>query len=125
MRFARIVFTVAGVWGFLIMTPFLFLADALGRAYPPAITHRDVYYGFVMVTIAWQFAFLIIGRDPVRLRPLMIAAMFEKFAYVSTLGVLWAGGELPFAQASVAMPDLILGVLFVVSFVKTGGASAG
>lgn len=35
MRFAKIVFTVAGVWGFLVLTPFFFLADVIGREYPP------------------------------------------------------------------------------------------
>lgn len=74
----------------------------------------------MIVGLAWQVAFLIIGRDPVRFRPLMIAAMIEKFGYVSVLSALWARGALPFAQASVCGPDLLLGWLFVVAFVKTG-----
>src|SRR5256885_1697234 len=53
-RFARTVFTAAGVWGLLIMTPLYFAFDAIGRAYPPPLTHADLYYGFVDVTVAWQ-----------------------------------------------------------------------
>lgn len=119
MRFAKIVFTAAGVWGLVVLTPLLFLFDYMGRQYPPAITHPDFYYGFVMVALAWQVAFLLIGRDPVRFRPMMIAAMLEKFGYVATLSVLYTRGDLQAAQFAVAVPDFILGLLFVAAFWKT------
>ena len=119
MRFAKTVFTGAGVWGLAIVTPLLFLFDYIGRQYPPPITHPDIYFGFVTITLAWQVAFLIIGRDPVRFRPLMIAAMIEKFAYVTALVVLYAQGRLVFGQAAVGAPDFILGLLFVAAFAKT------
>jgi hypothetical protein len=123
MRFARIVFTFAGIWGLVVLTPLLFLSDYVGRQYPPAITHRDFFFGFLLVALAWQIAFLIIGRDPVRFRPLMIAAMLEKFPYVAALVVLYGRGELPLAQfAPAALSDLTLGVLFVAAFVRTGAA---
>ena len=64
MRFARVVFAIAGVWGVLIMTPLYFTIDAVGRAYPPPITHPDLYYGFIGVTLAWQIAFLRSPRTP-------------------------------------------------------------
>jgi len=119
MRFAKIVFTGAGVWGVVVLTPLLFLFDYMGRQYPPAITHPDFYYGFVVVALAWQVAFLSIGRDPLRFRPLMIAAMLEKFGYVAALSVLYAGGDLQAAQFAVAVPDFVLGWLFVAAFWKT------
>ncbi len=119
MKFATIVFRTAGVWGLLIVTPLYFLFDMVGRSYPPPITHPDFYYGFVGVTLAWQIAFLIIATDPRRYRPLMIAAMVEKFVYVATLTALYASGALQFGQFAVAAPDFVLGLLFVASFVKT------
>jgi hypothetical protein len=119
MRFAKIVFSVAGVWGLVVLTPLLFLFDYMGRQYPPPITHSDFYYGFVTVALAWQVAFLMISRDPVRFRPLMVAAMLEKFGYVASLFALYAHGEIQRAQAAVAGPDLVLGLLFVVAFNKT------
>jgi hypothetical protein len=119
MRFAKIVFTGAGVWGLVVLTPLLFLFDDIGRQYPPAITHSDFYYGFLVVGLAWQVAFLLIGRDPVRFRPLMVAAMLEKFGYVATLSVLYARGDLQAAQFAVAVPDFVLGVLFVAAFRAT------
>jgi hypothetical protein len=119
MRFAKMVFMGAGVWGLLVLTPLLFLFDSMGRQYPPPITHPDFYYGFVMVGLAWQVAFLLIARDPVRFRPLMIAAMLEKFGYVATLSVLYARGGLQPAQFAVAIPDFVLGLLFVAAFRRT------
>jgi hypothetical protein len=88
MRFARVVFFIAGIWGFLIITPLYFMYDVIGRAYPPPVTHPDFYYGFLSVTLAWQVAFMVIAKDPVRFRPLMIAAALEKFGYIATLGTL-------------------------------------
>jgi hypothetical protein len=38
MRFAKIVFWVAGIWGFVILTPLYFMFDLIGRQDPPPIT---------------------------------------------------------------------------------------
>ena len=120
MRFARIVFTAAGIWGLVVLSPLLFLREAIGRQYPPAITHSDFYFGFVAVALAWQIAFLIIGRDPVRLRPLMPAAMIEKFGYIATLLILYSRGELQAGQViAPAVPDGVLGILFLAAFLRT------
>src|SRR5262245_35821866 len=125
MRFARVVFIVAGVWGLLVLAPLYFLFDAVGRWYPPAVSHADIYYGFVGVALVWQVAFLLISRDPVRYRPLMLAAALEKFVYVSTLAALYAGGRLVFAQFTPAVPDFTLGLLFVAAFFKTAATQTG
>jgi hypothetical protein len=124
MRFAKNVFTIAGIWGIVILTPFYFLFDALGRWYPPPITHPEFYFGFVGVGLAWQIAFLVIGRDPVRFRPLMIPAVLEKGLYVGSLIVLYGMGRLPADQLGPVIPDSILGMLFLAAFVRLrpGGA---
>jgi hypothetical protein len=119
MRFAKIVFLVAGVWGLLIVTPLYFIFDFVGRSYPPPITHPDFYYGFVGVTLAWQIAFLIIATNPARYRPFILAAILEKFIYGATLGTLYLKGQLELGQLAVVSPDFILGLLFVASFLKT------
>jgi hypothetical protein len=119
MRFAQIVFLIAGLWGLVIVTPLFFLFDFMGQAYPPPFTHPDFYYGFLTVTLAWQVAFLVIAKDPVRFRPVMLAAMIEKFGFVAALAVLYAQGRLQTAQALVAAPDLVLGLLFAGAFLKT------
>src|SRR3954451_25360119 len=98
VRFARVVFRIAGVSGVLIMTPLFFTFDAVGRAYPPPITHPDLYYGFIGVTLVWQLAFLIVATDPLRYRPMIVAAMLEKFIYIATMATLYLKAELPFGQ---------------------------
>jgi hypothetical protein len=118
MRFSRAVFAVAGVWGFLVVSPLYFLFDRIGRDYPPAITHPEFFYGFIAVTLAWQFAFLVIATDPARYRPLMLAAMVEKFGYVGTVLVLFGKGSLPPSSLTFAATDLLLGIMFVVAFFK-------
>jgi uncharacterized membrane protein YuzA (DUF378 family) len=68
MRFARYIFTFAGIWGLVVLTPLYFNFDLVGRLYPPPVTHPDFFYGFIGVATAWQFAFLSIGPDPIRLQ---------------------------------------------------------
>jgi hypothetical protein len=126
MRFAKVVFFVAGVWGLLLLIPFYFLFDAIGRQYPPPLTHPDIYYGFLSVTLAWQVAFLTIASNPERFRPMMIAAIVEKLAYVATLVALYAQGRLALGQLLAAgSPDLVLGVLFVLAFLSTRKRPSG
>lgn len=77
MRFAKTVFTGAGLWGLVVLAPFYFTFDLVGRLYRPPITYPDLYYGFIAVAVAWQIGFLVIGRDPARFHPMMIPAGLE------------------------------------------------
>ncbi len=78
MKFARGVFSIAGVWGLLVLIPFYFMFDSLGREAPPPLTHPEFYFGFLAVALAWHFAFLVIAVDPVRYRPLMLVAVCSR-----------------------------------------------
>ena len=118
MRFAKSVFTGAGIWGLVVLTPLYFTFDLVGREYPPPITHPDLYYGFIGLGIAWQIGFLVIGRDPARFRPMMIPAVLEKVIFVLSQAALYMQGRVRMGQLAVAGPDLILGILFIVSFFK-------
>jgi hypothetical protein len=119
MRFASIVFTVAGIWGLVVVTPLFFLVDITGRAYLPPTVHPQFFYGFLTVTIAWQIAFLVIARDPVRFRPLMVACVVEKLGYVVVLAILSAQARIAADDAMAAVPDLLLGLLFIAALAKT------
>jgi hypothetical protein len=121
MRFAKVAYWVAGIWGLLVITPLYFMFDLIGRKDPPAITHPGFYYGFVGTALAWQIAFLIIGSDPVRLRPMMIPSMVEKFAYGIAVVVLVVQGAMHGSDLVFAGTDLLLGVLFVAAWAKTSG----
>jgi hypothetical protein len=119
MRFARIVFTLAGVWGLVVVTPLYFLVDVTGRQYAPPAVYPQFFYGFLSVTIAWQVAFLIIGLDPRRFRPLMIPAIVEKLGYVGTVAVLYGQAAISAVDVTAAVPDLLLGILFIAAFAMT------
>ena len=80
------------------------------------------FYGFLVVALAWQVAFLVIGSDPLRFRLLMIPGIIEKLGYVATLGVLYRQARIPAADAMAAVPDLLLGILFIIAFVRTRDA---
>jgi hypothetical protein len=125
MRMAKLVFTAAGIWGFVILLPLYFTFDLVGRQYPPPITHPDLYYGFLGLGIAWQVAFLVIGRDPAGFHPMMIPAIVEKFTFVVSQSVLYWQGRVQLGQLTVAAPDCILGVLFVLSFRAIARNAAG
>jgi len=119
MRFAKVVFWVAGIWGILVITPLYFIFELIGKKDPPAITHPGFYYGFVGVALAWQIAFLVIARDPMRLRPMMIPSMVEKFSYGITVVTLVVQGRMHDSDLVFAATDLSLGVLFVIAYVGT------
>ena len=120
MKFAKVVFWVAGIWGVLVIMPLYFLFDLIGKNDPPAITHPGFYYGFVGCGLAWQIAFLIIGTNPVRLRPMMIPSVVEKFTFGVAVVTLVMQGRMHRTDLVFAGTDLTLGVLFVAAFVATG-----
>lgn len=119
MKFARIVFLVAGIYGLLVLLPLYFMEAQTGRDYPPPITHPEYYYGFIGVGVAWQLAFLVISRDPVRYRPLMIPSIVEKASFGIAVAVLYLQQRVSTFMLGAAMADSLLGVLFVLAFLKT------
>ncbi len=123
MRFAKRSFTLAGSLGLLMILPMFFLYDRIGADYPPAVTHPEFYYGFLTVTAAWQIAFLIIGSDPIRFRPLMIAAICEKGFYIAAMTWLYLMGRQTAAQFAITGFDVVFGALFVVSYLRTPRAA--
>jgi len=123
MKFAKYVFIAAGVWGIAVLTPLFFLVDITGRPYPAPTEYPHFYYGFLAVALAWQFAFLVIGSDPVRYRLMMIPAFIEKAGYVFTTTLLYSQGRISVDEAGTAVPDSLLLALFVVAFLKASRSS--
>lgn len=119
MKLAKYTFYAAGIYGLLVLVPQYFLEEKTGIDYPPAITHPEYFYGFIGVALAWQIAFFIIARNPVRFRPLMIPAIIEKFSFVIAVFALYAMNRVALPMVGAAGIDLILGSLFTASFLKT------
>jgi hypothetical protein len=119
MKFARIVFAIAGVWGFLVLAPLFFLVDLLGRKYPPPTSYPHFVYGFFALALVFQLVFFIIASDPARFRPMIIPSILEKATYVAVCAVLYSRGQITSTEASTCAADLVLGILFVCAFLTT------
>ncbi len=119
MNFAKIVFWVAGIWGVVTLAPLYFILDMIGRQDPPAITHPLFFYGFVGVALAWQFAFFVIGKDPVRFRLIMIPSVLEKMAFGIPAILLYTQGRLTVFDLALGCVDLLFGALFLFAFRST------
>lgn len=118
MKFAKIVFWIAGIWGLLIITPLYFLFDVIPKKDPPAITHPGFYYGFVGTALAWQIAFCFMATDPLRYRPLIIPSIFEKFSYAVAIIILVSQGRTRGTDLVFAATDFLLGLLFVMVYFR-------
>src|ERR1051325_10398304 len=119
MKFAKMVFLVAGIYGLIVLLPGYFLEAQMGRDYPPPITHPEYYYGFVGLAVVWQVLFLVLSRDPVRYRPMMIPSILEKAVFFVPAVILYSQRRLPTVTLGFAMIDAVLGVLFFIAYVKT------
>ena len=119
MTFAKLVFLIAGMYGLIVLAPQYFFEARTGHDYPPPITHPEYYYGFIGLAVVWQFVFLILSRDPVRYRPLMIPAILEKACFAIPSVILLLQHRIPIPVFGFAMVDAVLGVLFLIAYVKT------
>jgi hypothetical protein len=119
LRFAKIAFTAAGIFGVIALFPLFFLEDYVGKDVPPAITHPEFFYLFLGCAFMWQFVYLLIGTNPVRYRPVMVLAAFAKFTVAGCLIVLYLLNRIGLKSLAAGTPDLLLGLLFVFCFLKT------
>ena len=119
MRFAKLTFLIAGIYGLLALVPLYFLEQRIGRAYPPTITHPEYYYGFVGVAVAWQLAFIVMSRNPVRYRPLMLVGIVEKASFFIPVLLLYLQQQVSGSMMGGALIDGLLGVLFAISYLRT------
>lgn len=119
MRFAKLVFLVAGIYGLVVTFPQYFMEEKTGLDFPPPITHPEFYYGFVGVVVAWQILFILLAKDPARYRMMMIPAVIEKATFSIAVIVLFLQHRVSPVMLGFGIIDLILGVLFAVAYRKT------
>jgi hypothetical protein len=122
MRFAKIVFLVAGIYGLLTLAPGYFMENIIGRDTPPAITHPEYFYGFLGVGLAWQVLFLVLSTDPVRYRAMILPSILEKVGWGIALIVLYSQRRLPLSVLAIGSVDWIFAFLFLAAYFKTGSA---
>ncbi len=99
MKFVRIIFAVAAVWGFLALIPGLF-AQPGGQP--------EYYYGFYGLALVFQLVFVMIALDPARYRALIPIAILEKLSFFLPVTVLYLQGRV--AMGSVFFGGMIDGL---------------
>jgi len=119
MKFARVVFWAAAIYGVLVTFPLYFGEQTLAAQYPPAVTHPEYYYSFVGVTLVWQILFVFIALNPERHCTIMIPCVIEKLSLFPTFFILSPQGRFPHLWVPLMIIDLFFGVLFFVAFKKT------
>lgn len=120
MTFARIVFTTAAIYGFVVLFPMYFNEQRLALESPPALTHAEYYYSFIGVTLVWQMLFVLIALHPGRYRTIMLFCLAEKLSLLPMFFILNPQGRLPDMWAIAIAIDLVLGSLFLLSYIVVG-----
>jgi hypothetical protein len=122
VSFARRVFGLAAVYGSVSLVPMYFIERRLTEQLPPPLTHPEFYYGFVGVALSWQVLFVLIAREPARLRPAMLPAVLEKLTWGIGVLVLVSLGRIGNFFVAAAVIDLVLAALFVAAWRRVGDA---
>jgi hypothetical protein len=117
ITFARRLFLGAGIYGVAVITPMFFSEGLIGELDPPPITHAEFYYGFVCTAFAWQLVYLMMFRDPLRLRPMLIPAILGKAGFAISVFALFAQGRLAARNLVLPSIDLVLAALFARAYV--------
>lgn len=120
MKFAKIVFLVAGIYGIVVVAPLFLEEGILNATLPPAITHPEYYYGFACVTLVWQILFLVLVSDPARYRPIMLTAVLEKASGFAFILLVLLHRSPP--SMLIGAVDLVFGVLFLIAYARTAPA---
>jgi hypothetical protein len=120
ITFARRLFLAAGIYGVAVIAPLFFLEERIGALDPPTVTHPEFYYGFVCSAFAWQIVYLMMWRDPLRFRPMLIPAIMGKAGFGISVLVLFALQRLPATGLVLPSIDLLLAALFVWAYVSLG-----
>jgi hypothetical protein len=123
MKFAQRVFNVAGIYGLIVLVPLYFMAGTIGEQDPPPLTHLEYFYGSLGVAVAWQVLFLLVAREPLRLRPAILPAILEKLGFGVAVWVLLALGKVTAGPVISGSIDLVFAVLFTMAYVKLGRES--
>lgn len=112
-RTPRLIFTLAGIYGLIVLTPFLFMERMIAERTPGGLTHPEYYYGFLGAALVMQLFYLTIGRDPVRFRPLMPFCTLAKLAFFVAVLILFLQEKVPAVTLEFASLDALLAAAFL------------
>ena len=123
MSFAKWVYRLAGIYGFIVLAPLL-IAEPTIAAQTGPITYPEYYYGFAGSALVFQALFLLISTDPARYRRVMLISVAEKAAFPAAVWPLYLSGRTQGPIVVFATIDAVLGVLFALSWLRTRPAAA-
>lgn len=112
IRMPRRIYTVAGIYGLIVLLPLYFTADKLALS-GPALTRPEYYYGFVGAACSFQLVYLVIGRDPVRYRPLMPLSVIAKLSFFLPVAILFAAGRIDTPTMALSSIDGLIALAFL------------
>ncbi len=113
MKFVKIIFWGAAIFGIIALVPGFFSESQM----QPPISHPEFYYGFHGLALVFQFIFIMIARDPLRYRSLIPIAILEKASFFVPSLILWSQGRLAVGGPFVgAMIDGLFLLLFVLAW---------
>ena len=123
MAFAKWVYRLAGIYGFIVLAPLLIAEPTIAARTGP-ITYPEYYYGFAGSALVFQALFLLIATDPGRYRRVMLISVAEKVAFPAAVWPLYLSGRTQGPIVVFATIDAVLGVLFALSWLRTRRAAA-
>ena len=114
VRIARRIFTIAAIYGVVTLLPIYFAEPMMARVGRP-ITHPEFLYGFVGAALVFQLIYWMIGRDPLRYRPLMPLGTLAKCSFGVPVWVLFALGRVDAVVLAFSSIDLLIAILFLIA----------
>ena len=125
MNFARWVYRVAAIYGILVTLPLLAAEKQIAIQFPPPLTHVEYFYGFALIVLAWQVAFLVIAGNPVQYRVLMPVTILEKIPYAVAVAALFVQGRVARMMLVFGFVDSVWAALFFVAYIQTRRSISG
>jgi hypothetical protein len=112
---SRNIFRISGVYGILILVPQLFRESAFAGG--TQLTHPEFFYGFFLVSLAFQVLFLIISTDPLKYRDAMLACFLEKGGHFISCLLLFLQKRVSAEMMIASSPDALMLCLFIYSYI--------
>ena len=122
-RMAKWVFGAAGIYGLIVLAPFLFAEPMIARYSPPGLSHPVYFYGFLGGALVMQLVYLTIARHPLRYHALMPIAVLAKLAWFVAVGLLWLQGRTDAVTMAFASVDMAIGLAFALAWFRLRGTA--
>ncbi|MDB5710928.1 MAG: hypothetical protein JWL96_2998 [Sphingomonas bacterium] len=106
------IYTIAGIYGLIVLLPLYFGEHAMA-ALGQVLTKPEYYYGFLGAACSFQLVYLMIGRDPLRFRPLMPLTLIAKLSFTIPVAILFLSGRVDLFVMIMASIDALIGLAFL------------